>query len=844
MRATREKLALKRQVLCLVLYLCVWEADSETIRYSVFEEMEIGSVVANVAKDLGLKIGKLSVREARVLSERNKQYFEINRETGDLFIKETMDREELCGQIDPCTVNLEILLENPLQMYRAEMSVYDVNDHSPMFFKKEQFLKILETSAPGSRFPLQNAQDLDVGNNSIQNYSLSSNTYFHLYSDEHSEGRKYAELVLDKALDREHQPEVTLLLTAVDGGSPPRSGTAQIHVIVLDANDNLPVFSQAIYKARVLENSPKDYLVVTVCATDLDEGNYGEISYSFSEKSEENSKYLNINPKSGEIRLQRELDFEAIETYQLNIQATDGGGRFSHSKVLVEVVDVNDNAPEVKVTSLISPIPEDSSLETVVAILIVRDRDSGDNGKTVCTIQQDNVPFVLKPTFQNYHALVIEGPLDREKKSTYDLSVTAVDFGSPSLTTQETVTVELSDINDNPPVFNQTCYVMYIKENNNPAVLIGMVNATDIDSEQNAKLTYSLASSEVSDFPLFSSLSINSENGNVYVLRSMDYEDIKEFQVAVRAADGGSPPLTSEVIVRIVIFDENDNAPFILYPLQNSTSPANDLVPRSAEVGYLVTKVVAVDRDSGQNSWLSYQLLKATDPGLFIVNFQNGEIRTTRLIAERDSIKQKLIVLVRDNGASPLSSSATLNILLVDGFSDPYMQFVDSSKEAEDEQDGSLTVYLVLSLCLISFIFLVSVIIFIIMKIYKRRMYRDTYILASGNVYGDGNFQNNLVDITGTGTLSQSYPYEVCLTSSSGNSEFKFLKPIIPNLPDLHVNSELKADKDSDFPNDSRLHKSMKSMNQVGSLLEFKILLFHFNSEFNWFSPGFEYVHN
>ncbi|XP_077680733.1 protocadherin beta-1-like [Eretmochelys imbricata] len=801
-----------RQVVFLILFLCVWALGPGTLRYSVPEEMESGSFVANVAKDLGLDEKRLSARKARVVSESSRQHIQLNSNTGDLFIKEKMDREELCGQTDPCILHFEIILENPLQSYRAEVRVYDVNDHSPEFSENQLLLKMPETTPPGSRFPLANAQDLDVGNNSLQSYAISSTDHFRVYTRHRSDGRKYAELVLKTPLDREEQAEISFMLTAIDGGSPARSGAAQVRITVLDSNDNVPEFSQTLYRARVLENSEQDYVVLTVSATDSDEGINGAISYSFSQKSKKSVNAFSINPVNGEIRLLGPLDFEETETYEIDVQATDGGGLSAHSKILVEVVDVNDNAPEVKVTSLISPIREDSSLETVVALFNVRDRDSGDNGRTVCSIE-DDLPFSAKPTSKNSYSLVTENTFDREKVSEYNITITARDLGTPSLSTEERIVVKISDINDNSPEFNQTSYTMYVRENNGPAVLIGKVNAFDSDSEQNAKVTYSLLPAEVGGLPLLSFISINSENGNVYALRSMDYEQIKEFQVTVRAADGGSPPLSSEVVVRVVIIDENDNAPFILYPLQNSSAPANDLVPRSAEAGYLVTKVVAVDGDSGQNSWLSYHLLKATDPGLFTVASPNGEIRTTRLITDRDTMKQKLIVLVRDSGELPLSSSATLNIALVEGFSDAYMQFTDVA--VEEEENGTLTVYLIISLCLVSFVFCVSIIVFITTKLYRRRHYGERYMSASGNFYGDSNFQNNLVDVTGNGTLSHSYRYEVCLTTGSGNSEFKFLRPIIPSLPPQHGIAGTDSGKEQDLLTNFQLNTDVESENQV-----------------------------
>uniref|UniRef100_A0A8C0JB11 Cadherin domain-containing protein n=1 Tax=Chelonoidis abingdonii TaxID=106734 RepID=A0A8C0JB11_CHEAB len=792
----KRRTTIKRQVASLVLFLCVWALGCETVRYAVPEEMESGSFVANVANDLGLDPKGLSARRARVVSEGIRQHFQLNSNTGNLFITEKLDREELCAQTDPCILYFEIILENPLQSYRGEVRVYDVNDHSPEFSDNELLLKMPESTPPGSRFPLASAQDLDVGNNSLQSYAISSTDHFRVCTRHRSDGRKYAELVLETPLDREEQAEISFMLTAIDGGSPALSGAAEIRITVLDINDNVPEFSQTLYRARVLENSEQDYVVLTVSATDLDEGINGAISYSFSLKSKKNVSAFSINPVTGKIRLLGPLDFEETEIYEIDVQATDGGGLSAHSEVLVEVVDVNDNAPEVKVTSLVSLIPEDSAPETVVALFNVRDRDSGDNGRIVCSIE-DDLPFSAKPTSKNSYSLVTENAFDREKVSEYDITIAARDLGTPTLSTEERIIVKISDINDNSPEFSQTSYTMYVRENNGPAVLIGKVNAFDSDSEQNAKVTYSLWPAEVGGLPLLSYISINSENGNVYALRSMDYEQIREFQVTVRAADGGSPPLSSEVIVRVVIIDENDNAPFILYPLQNSSSPANDLVPRSAEAGYLVAKVVAVDGDSGQNSWLSYHLMKATDPVLFTIASQNGEIRTTRLITDRDTMKQKLIVVVRDSGELPLSSSATLNIALVDGFSDLHMRFTDAA--VEEEENGTLTMYLIISLCLVSFVFFISIIVFITIKLYRRRVYGERFMSASGNFYGNSNFQNNLIDVKGNGTLSHSYRYEVCLTTGSGNSEFKFLRPIIPSLPPQHVIAGMDSGKEQDL---------------------------------------------
>ncbi|XP_062986130.1 protocadherin beta-3-like isoform X1 [Elgaria multicarinata webbii] len=773
-----EKHLNSRQVVSFFLYLCGFLAMCESILYSVPEEKKSGSLVANVLKDLKVDVKELSARKARLVCKSSKQYFQLDPHSGNVILKDKIDREALCGQNDPCVLVSEVVLDNPLHLFRIEVQIEDVNDNSPKFSKDQIFFEISEQTPIYTQLPLESAQDSDKGENAIQNYTLSPNEHFRLDVQSHTDGSKYAELVLEKALDREVQARIVLTLSAVDGGIPKRTGTAQIIVDVLDANDNFPQFAQSLYKVNLMENSPLNSLVTKVGASDKDVGSYGDITYSFSQVANAVLSLFKLNRHTGELTLAQNIDYEENSQYELNIRATDGGGLSAYCKVIVEVEDENDNVPEVTVTSTTSPLPEDSPTETVVALFSVTDQDSGDNGRTACTIET-NLPFGLKAIENNYYQLVTQRPLDREQVSEYNVTITATDRGSPRLTSVRMINIEISDINDNPPVFETSRYELQLRENNIPGLLIGSVHAVDLDTEQNAKVTYSLLPGKIRDGPASSYISINSETGNLYSIRSIDYEDIKDFHVTVRAMDKGSLPLSSEVIVHVHIMDENDNPPFILYPLQNSTSLSNDLVPRGADAGYLVTKVVAADRDSGQNSWLSYQLLKATDPGLFTVGAQNGEVRTMRPINNRDSFKQNLIVMVRDNGHPPKSTSATLRILLVDGFSDPYMKMMDVPKdEVAEEEDHTLTMYLIICLAAISSVFLLSVMVFAAIKIQRHRNFLGTHNSACTFPVGP-NSQENCAD-SGTGSLSQAYNYEVCLAGGSLNSEFRFLRPLFP----------------------------------------------------------------
>ncbi|XP_062044962.1 protocadherin beta-18-like [Lepus europaeus] len=791
-----------RQVLLFFVCLGGSLVCSETWSYSVAEETEIGSFIANVVKDMGPSTEDLAARRARVIFDSYKPYLRLDLQTGNLLVNERLDREALCDITEPCVLHFQILFENPLQFFWAELLVKDINDHAPTFLDKNILLKILEGTTSGTSFPMDSAQDLDVGKNGVQNYTITHNPHFHLKLQDNDDGSTYPELILDGPLDREKEPELSLMLTALDGGSPPRSGTALIRVVVLDINDNAPQFEKPVYEVQVPENSPVDSLIIKVSASDLDAGINGELSYSFSHVSRDARKTFEIHPISGEVHLKALLDFETIQSYTINIQAIDGGSLSGKATILVRVVDVNDNPPEIAMTSLISPIPENSSPEMVVAVFSVRDPDSGDNGRMVCSIQND-LPFLLKPTFKNFYTLVTESPLDRETRAEYNITITVSDLGTPRMTTRHHVAVQVSDVNDNAPVFSQAAYTLLVRENNSPGLLIGSVSASDRDAGANAQLTYSLLPPPPQPQPqpqppqppqpdVAALVSVHADSGQLYALRALDYEALRAFEFGVRAADRGSPALSSEARVRVQLLDANDHAPAVLYPPANGSAACPELVPRAADAGYLVSKVVAVDGDAGQNAWLSFELLKATEPGLFGVWAHSGEVRTARPLSERDAARQRLLVLVRDHGEPPLSASVTLHVLLVDGFSQPYVALPDAAAAAaEPARPDWLTVQLVVALAAVSSLLVLSV-----LALVAARLCGGGGVgggagcalgVGGGGVGGgagaEGRFPGPLLDVSGGGTLSHSYQYEVRLTGDAGTGEFKFMKPISPNFP-------------------------------------------------------------
>ncbi|XP_046901938.1 protocadherin gamma-A11-like isoform X7 [Hypomesus transpacificus] len=768
----------------LALFPLLLRSSYGDVTYSIPEEMKRGSVIGNIAKDLGLDAKGLLSRKARLdVDRRSKRYCDINLNTGELIVGEKIDREELCGTRLSCSLKYEIILENPLESHNIVLQIQDVNDNAPQF--SEDFVKfeITESAVIGARFALNQAHDADIGLNAVQSYTLQRNDHFSLDVHSIAGGEKQSELVLDKVLDREVEQEVTLLLTAVDGGTPQRSGTVVIHVTVLDANDNKPVFSQNIYAVNQPENTPIGSVLMTVSATDADEGTNGEVTYGFGPISNNAKQLFSLNPKTGELIIIGEIDFEIESFYEFSIQAKDNSGQSSFAKVKVDVTDINDNAPVISLKSLTNPIPEDVLPGTEVGIINVQDEDSGVNKQVRCSIQQ-NVPFKLNPSIKNYYSLVTTSELDRELISDYNITITATDEGSPPLSSSKTIHLSVSDVNDNPPVFEEQSYSAYVSENNKPGSSICSVTARDPDWRQNGTVVYSLLPREVNGVPVSSYVSINGDTGVIHAVRAFDYEQSRSFKVQVVARDNGSPPLSSNVTVSVFIADENDNSPQILYPAPAGNSLMTEMVPKAALAGSLVSKVIAVDADSGQNAWLSYQIVKSTDPGLFTIGLHSGEIRAQRDISDSDGMKQNLVISVKDNGQPSMSTTCAVYLLISDNLAE-VPELKDMSYEGKDSK---LTSYLIIALVSVSTFFLTFIILILAVRFCRRRKPR---LLFDGAVaIPSAYFPPNYAEVDGTGTLRSSYNYDAYLTTGSRTSDFKFVRSYNDNT--LQADSTLR----------------------------------------------------
>ncbi|XP_045140675.1 protocadherin alpha-4-like [Echinops telfairi] len=760
-----------RRLLLLLLLLAAWEEGSGQLHYSVPEEAKHGTFVGRIAQDLGLELAELVPRLFRVASKGRGDLLEVNLQNGILFVNSRIDREELCGRSAACGIHLEVIVEQPLQVFHVEVEVKDINDHPPVFPETQKNLFIAESRLLDSRFPLEGASDADIGVNAVLTYRLGHNEYFALEKPTDDMRGNRLRLVLRKHLDREDVPEIVLVLTATDGGKPELTGTVQILITVLDANDNAPAFDRTLYTVKLPENTTNGTLVIKLNASDLDEGFNGDIFYSFSTDIAPivKSKF-HIDPINGEIIVKGHIDFEESKTYEILVEGIDKGQLplSGHCTVIVEVEDTNDNVPDLEFKSFSLPIREDAPVGTIIALLSVSDRDSGANGQVTCSLTP-TAPFKLVSTFKNYYSLVLDSALDRESVAAYELEVMARDGGSPPLSATARVSVEVADVNDNAPAFTQAEYTVFVKENNAPGSHIFTVSARDADAQENARVSYSLVERRVGERALSSYVSVHAESGKVYALQPLDHEELELLCFQVSARDAGVPALGGNATLQVFVLDENDNAPALL--------------PRATGAGHVVAKVRAMDADSGYNAWLSYELQPAAGGARspFRVGLYTGEVSTTRALDEADAPRQRLLVLVRDHdhGEPPLAATATVLVSLVENG----QALKTSSRAAAAAAAGAaggaaalvdVNVYLIIAICAVSSLLVLTLLLYTALRCSTP---------AAGGACGPG--KPALVCSSGVGSWSSSQQRRprVCSGEGPPKTDLMAFSPSLPQAP-------------------------------------------------------------
>ncbi|XP_066053675.1 protocadherin alpha-3-like [Chamaea fasciata] len=796
-----------------------WALAGGQVRYSVPEEAKAGTVVGRLAQDLGLEAGEAEARRLRLVAQGRRASVEVSGASGALVVSSRLDREELCAKSAPCALRLEVLVERPLRVFHVELEVTDINDNAPIFPAARKNLSIAESSVPGSRFPLEGASDADIGANAQLSYTLSPSEHFSLDLQRSEEYRESLFLVLTKSLDRETIPVHRLVLTASDGGRPSLTGTMELVISVLDANDNAPKFNQSVYKVQLRENATEGTLVARVNATDPDLGSNSDVVYTLSNTfPEEGVNIFHLNAKTGEIHLGGTVDYEDIRSYEIQIEATDKGTPplSGHCKVVLEVVDVNDNAPEVRVTSLSVPVSEDASVGTVVALLSVSDRDSGANGRVRCWVWPAS-PFGLEATFAGSYSLVLREALDRERVSEYEVEVRAEDGGAPALRASRGLRVPVSDVNDNAPAFSQAVYTVLARENNAAGAELARLWARDPDEAGNGRVSYSVweggaaavSSSSSSGVgaggwrPASSYVSVDAESGRVWALQPLDYEELQVLQFEVRAVDAGEPPLYGNATVQLFVLDENDNAPALL-PAAGSAPEAGGAAGEAAAAaaaglgsvsdtlwawaawgapaGQVVAKIRAVDADSGYNAWLRYELWEPRAKGPFRVGLYSGEVSTARALDEADGPRHRLLIVVRDHGEPARSATATLSVSLVEAAEAALAAGSSSSSSSRaalgaemgpGAASAATNVWLVVAICAVSSLFLLAVV------LYGASRWAPRAAVLSG----PGPTTLVCASEVGSWSYSQRHSRSLCVADGAAKSDLMVFSPNFPPPP-------------------------------------------------------------
>nr|XP_055173078.1 protocadherin-18 isoform X2 [Nyctereutes procyonoides] len=646
------------------------------LRYRIYEEQRVGSVVARLSEDAAEALRGLpgAAVRFRAMQRGSAPLLRVDEDTGEVRVGAPIDREQLCARNLNCCIEFDVITlpTEHLQLFHIEVEVLDINDNAPQFARPVIPIEISESAAVGTRIPLDGASDPDVGDNALHTYSLSANDFFAIEVRTRTDGAKYAELIVVRELDRELRSSYELLLTASDLGVPQRSGSSVLKISISDSNDNSPAFGQPSYVIQLPEDAPVGTLLLDLNATDPDEGANGKVVYAFSSHvSPRILETFKIDSETGRLTLFRQVDYEVTKSYEIDVQAQDLGPNSipAHCKIIIKVVDVNDNRPDINI-NLMSPGKEEISyvfegdpVDTFVALVRVQDKDSGPNGEIVCRLHGHG-HFKLQKTYENNYLILTNATLDREKRSEYSLTVIAEDKGTPSLSTVKHFTVQINDINDNPPRFQRSRYEFAISENNSPGAYITTVTATDPDLGENGQVTYTILESLILGSSITTYVTIDPSNGAIYALRIFDHEEVSQIPFVVEARDGGSPKqLASNTTVVLTVVDENDNVPVVIGPaLRNGTAEIS--IPKGADSGFHVTRIRAIDRDSGVNAELSCSIVAGNEENIFLIDPRSCDIHTNVSMESVPHTEWELAVVIQDKGSPQLHTRVLLKCVI------------------------------------------------------------------------------------------------------------------------------------------------------------------------------------
>lgn len=528
---------------------------------------------------------------------------------------------------------------------RVIINVDDENDNPPTFDQKLYVTDVLEDAFLADRVITVSATDDDIVSRNKLQYTITGGNSGGAFSIKRSTG----EITVVALLDRETTALYVLNVSVFDSL---HTTVTTVTILVLDVNDNPPLF-QGATDVLVSEDKPVGSVVLSVSATDADIGMNAVVEYSLSIQTP--FSVFGINASTGDITVQRELDYENTTDYRLTIEAVNPNNLNMKDviSVRVKVEDVNDNAPLFAPNLLIGSVEENLHPGSVVRKLTATDRDSGSNGKITYSLVNDaNSTFSIESDTGLIKTALM---LDRETQEYYDLIIQAVDGGRPSLSSNASVIVKVVDVNDNSPEFSVLSYNASLLEDSSTGKPIVTVTALDRDKGSNAQVTYGLINP--SDFPNFR---VDSKTGEIILSQQVDYESVNFYNVTVQATDGGFPIGSSSANVLINVLDVNDNSPAF------EGLPYTATVPEDVAIGFVVFNPTGSDRDSSSNAELYYTIKVGNIDKHFSINESTGAIKTSEILDRETRDTYELRVEVRDGGSPSMSADVAILFIVLD----------------------------------------------------------------------------------------------------------------------------------------------------------------------------------
>lgn len=500
----------------------------------------------------------------------------IDHTTGEIRTKVLLDRETRASY---SLVAIPISGEN----VRVVVRVMDENDNSPTFPTSIMNIEFPENTPRDVKRTLNPARDMDLGRFNTQRYNIVSgnvNNAFRLSSHRERDGVLYLDLQINGFLDRETTPAYSLVIEALDGGSPPMRGQMTVNITIQDVNDNQPIFNQSRYFATIPENATVSTSVLQVFATDTDAGDNGMIEYSINRRQSDKDQMFRIDSHTGLIAVNKLLDFEMKELHELVVVAKDNGMQPLETTafVSIRVTDVNDNQPIINVIFLSDDatpkISESAQPGEFVARISVNDPDSKTEYSNVnVTLNGGEGHFGLTTRDNIIYLVIISLPLDREIQPNYTLNVIATDTGNPPLHASKTIYLRVTDINDNAPDFEREVYHANVMEVADPGTSVIQVVAIDRDEGNNSAIIYSLLDTPDTHSQWFQ---IDTHSGLITTRAHIDCETEPVPQLTIMAKDNGYPQLSSTATVLVTIHDVNDNEPIFDQSFYNVSVAENE----------------------------------------------------------------------------------------------------------------------------------------------------------------------------------------------------------------------------------------------------------------------------